>query len=257
MHLEFYNIDPRGRAISDLSACRALPSLEHLSMIDMSIEDEDVEAIIPSLPRLRSLNVSACRFLTCRVLDMLPASLDLLDVMSTAILAPPPDTGAMDYSRRSSSARKGMRTVKSLVAVHAQQVNNSLPASACFDRFLNLFDETSILLLNLSNSPLNSNDFICFISNTPHLIKLGLRHIDAGLDENAFNAISQLASLQELDLDSAVIDDDCLSILANGPCRKSLRRIDLTDSTLPARIVDIAGTRRLFSERFDRCNIIL
>lgn len=75
---------PHGDAFHQVANMRCLQSL---TLFHMHVRDEDLEVILPSLTHLRSVCLSLCRALTCRVLDWLPRDLDLLDVSHTSILS--------------------------------------------------------------------------------------------------------------------------------------------------------------------------
>lgn len=220
--------------------------LELLGLRSMSVEDMDIAAILPSLPRLRSLNLRRCRNLTYRILRFLPSHLDLLDVSMTAILNPLPfGAEEMDPSSPSLSEQQGTREVKSLVAEALTHPR--------FGHFLRLIDGASVRHLSLVRSKLDvTADFLHFLANAPCLRKLELECVQ-GLDEKVFSSISHAASLRELDVRGTNTTDRSLALLASGPCRKSLRLINLT---WRRGIENRAGVHRLFVEHFDRCEVV-
>lgn len=94
----------------------------------------------------------------------------------------------------------------------------------------------------------------------PRLLHLELRSVE-GLVETAFTSISKLACLCKLDLESAFFRKECLALLALGPCRRSLHRVELRhrnygEEEIEERIEDRIGISRIFFERFDSCDLV-
>lgn len=241
-HLEFSLFAPRGYEICELAT---LPGLQYLDLYDMKIEDEFVEDIIPSLPRLRSVKFAYCRNLGPRVLQFLPSHLTLLDVSSTHILSQDESLG-LESSPHSLWTRNGTRSVSTLVAEELDDIG--------FDFFMHLFDGASIAHLSLDGSNcLEDGALVNLLSNAPCLLTLSVAG-QYGLNDGMLSPISRMASLRELCLRSTDITDDYLALLASGLCQKSLRLIDLRRCR---GLEDKTGARRFLSERFASCNILL
>lgn len=191
--------------------------------------DEEAEAILPSLPQLRSLNISGCHLLTFQILKWLPPSLDFLDISDTEILTLTPEADWDGIALLLSSAAARDKSVKEL-----RCGESDLPQ---FDLFLKYYHGASVEKLSLFESCVTSSDLVHLLSKTPNLTELNLGSRpemiltpDASeLDKNVFDVISQLTSLRELKLDGSVTSDECLVLLTSGPCRFSLRGVDLRE----------------------------
>lgn len=258
--LELCGISPRGYALSELPT---LPSLKCLALVQMDIDDAGVQALIPSLPGLHSVKFSSCGNLTYRVLQFLPAHLDILDVSFTKILTPSAGVEEPDFLVSRHGVRAGKGSVKRLVVegmavgagifVELQDVD-----PLRFEAFLECYDAATIFHYYLTDSILHDSDgLVYFLSKATGLQKLDLSRVtvldkERVLDRDIFSSVSKLASLRELNLDSTSVTHECLAILAEGPCRKSLRKINLRGCL---GIEDRAGVRRLFSDLFDNCDV--
>lgn len=107
-HLNLDRLTDIGDSIFRLTA---LTHLEALSFFGMTIEDEDMKALLPSLSQLRTVELVHCQSLSCLVLQWLPLDLDLLNVSYSNILTSPPGAEGNENSHSSSKARKGRRSV--------------------------------------------------------------------------------------------------------------------------------------------------
>lgn len=97
LHLDFDLARPSGYAISELPL---LPSLECLVLTYvLDLTDKDVGAIIPSIPRLLSMDLRGYVRLTYRVLELLPSSLDSLEISLNHCLKLPSVAEAIEIRR--------------------------------------------------------------------------------------------------------------------------------------------------------------
>lgn len=247
---------PSSIAFSQLSA---LANLQSLSLCDLSIEDTVIKAVLPSMPQLRSLRLVGCQYLTYRIIQSLPHHLDLLDVSDTPILGIAYAACEEEFAGHSSTELEGTRTndwgtrcIERLIARNLSRTGSVQYAMGgpAFDRFLEIYNGSSLRDISISVSGQRvSNDLVRILAETPNLLKLDLGSV-RGLDQDAYNSISQLASLGDLNLFDTSVSDECLIGIAKGPLRHSLRHINLRWCR---RIHDIEGVRRLFSESFTDC----
>lgn len=234
-----------GFSNGSLSQLATLTSLESLSLCRLSVHDRDMVSFLPSLSKLRSLRLSGCQELSSRVLQCLPLELKYLDISGTAILGIPP--GAARTENESS------KTARSIKTVVAENMTNPR-----FDFLLKNVAGASIERLYLGGSKprrstsVLSTELVYMLTKTPNLLNLSLESV-GGLDESVCLSISQLSCLRKLDVSRTDVSDACLVILGSGPCRHSLRRIQL--AWCP-RIEDTKGARLLLSSRFGRCDFV-
>lgn len=254
--LELSGVLPHPCSYNQLTA---LTDLEVLTFRDSKIQDEALKTILPSLPQLLSLRLDGCKKLTNGVLAWLPPLLDFLSISRTnvLILTLEPGTVSPIFPQHPFTALEGAKIVKNL---RCDKVTHPH-----FGNFLQYYHGESIEILSLFDSDFQRSDLVHILSNTPNLIELNLgfgsrkmlrviwrnSELLLSMDKNVFDAISKLGSLRELKLDESVISDQCLSRLVSGPCRFSLRSIDLRNCP---NIRDLARARRLFSDRFSECS---
>lgn len=218
----------------------ALTNLHTLALCDLAIGDCDIEDLIPSLPKLRSLSLHQCHFLSEQSLQFIAARLNLLDVSRTEILRLP----SSSISAHNSGAPERMSAVKSL-AVHSV-------TQPRFEVFLHYFSAISIERLSLRYIRWGSPaDLAYILSKATGLLELELSSI-FWLDDSVYMAISKLARLRKLNLRKTNASHDILPWLASGACRHSLRRIDFTRCS---NFEDMADARVLALDRFDSCEI--
>lgn len=257
-HLELWGLQLAGESVWQL---RTLTHLDTLALENIDLLETHVEAIFPSLPRLRSVKLLNWYTEDLNVMQWLPLDLDLLDVSGSRILVFPQLEGAdssseeMENSRYSFTAREGKRSVRTLVAHDADDLR--------FDHFLQIYAGTSIRELDLGFTEEGNyalDDLAHLLSRTPNVLKLRLvSTLDSykDFDESVFSAISLLSSLCHLTVYQESFKG--LALVANGPCRHSLQHILLTADmgTGAGRIesahASLANFSCLVSERFDRC----
>lgn len=108
--------------------------LEIMCLVEVSVTDEDVEAVLPHLPHLRKICLQSCQRLSWRILACLPQNLDTLNVSDTSVLKLP--TGR-------TSVRDGGGTLKTLLASGVEDPR--------FEHLLELFAGDSINSIELES----------------------------------------------------------------------------------------------------------
>lgn len=239
-----------------VSQIAALSNLESLVLQYVELEDSDIEAILPALGKLRSLDLDGCAALTHRAMFWFPKHLDHLNVSHTKILSAPVkgSEDAAESLSPSSRAQAGGGRVKELIA----EGLNGLDLGA-IDIFLRLFSGSSLLHLNLKNtySRTLGRDLVHILSKTPRLRSLNIQFASV-LDDRLYEALAGLSCLCELHVGDSDCESELFVIwsLANGPCRHSLRLLDLSTARFSCSVEDISESRRIMSGRFDSCDVI-
>lgn len=143
--------------------------MKSLHLASVSVCDEDLEAVLPFLPNLRSVRLLECKKLTSRTLVCLPHELDALDVSLTSILDAPTDEFPADDHAQGG----GTRTLRELVAGGC-----TYPSFRCF---LAVFAGHSLKIVNLRCSSFRtSRELLFLLTRTTQLQLLDLRDAVAG-----------------------------------------------------------------------------
>lgn len=245
--LKFLQIESLLPHESSFSQLGNLKDLETLVFDNLRIEDKDLTAILPCMPRLRCVRLIHCLFLSFRILQWLPRHLDVLDVSYSFILSSdfPLEDGGVEALTHTSGAEKGTLCVVELVAEGVRD--------PYFGHFLYMYSGASLTHLNLSFSEEWSSPdaMVYLLSRTPNLVDVNLSYTDF-MDGNVYGAVSKLGQLSKLNLASTVSAkmSDCerLGMLKSGPCRQSLAVFCGFEAFL-----DTDGGVTFFKDHFPRC----
>lgn len=245
--LEISDVVPQRDELAQLVA---LKRLERLSLVSLNIADKDIEYFLPCLPQLQFLSLRYCQNLTHRILKCLPAQLEVLDVYSSHVLEVPLDFELRSEFFCSSDITSQDGTKRSVETVSADGV-----IRLRFEFFFFFYAGESFTKLVLRESEIRDlGDFAYMLLSAPKLLRLDLEFAK-GLTDIDIGAISKLPKLRELVAGDTANPYYCLSVLASGFCRKSLRFIDLR---CIRNIGDITSAHRcLFTNSFDASTVIL
>lgn len=198
------------------------PSLKSLSLFGLSVSAEELDDILPSLPKLRSVDFDDVDSLDGNILHWLPAQRD-------------PSGGRNSWPATSLDLVSADCVTQPFWRIGAHLSVKKLR----FKDFLRPFAGASITCLDLTAILSNScEDLVFLLSRTPNLLELKLRNPEVMesvfFEEEITNlcicrSISQLPCLRTLTLGLIVPGNiaNCIEVLASGPCRDSLHLADL------------------------------
>lgn len=187
-HVEFWRIHWKEGLLRCLASVTGLKSLEPNGV---AVCDDDMEAVLPFLPQLRTVRFSLCDNLTFRVLPWLPQDLDLLSNEGSSILCVSPGTAGV-------SVCGGTKTLKKL---EVKGLTRQL-IEAKFEHFLEIFAGHSIESITVScygsiyPEHVRTDDYLmCLLEKIPNLKHLDLSGV-CGMADEEFRTIARSIGLQ-------------------------------------------------------------
>lgn len=270
--LETLSISSMYLSVDSFAQIAALPRLKFLDLSSTNFTASTAALLFPALVGLRTLNISCCFDLTDVQKIPLPPQLQKLNVSSTRYfdgsMAPVDDlectalVAPESYSAPTTLLAAGCKLMHfDSILWHAAGIQelcltrSSIHNPVSFCRLLQRAKE--LVAVDFSGVSHTGDDVFNAISRLTRLRKLNLSMVRS-LSARNCSAISLLTSLEELDLRRTATTKDCLSRLASGPCRKSLRKMDVTHCPLFCEQEgDFDACHDLVAESFDASCVVL
>lgn len=216
--LELHDLSPVHNSLIHLSA---LPNLRSLYLSELDIENEELVPVLQAMRQLSSLVLSRNLSLTFEIFLSLGTKLKHLDISRSNLL----------YS--DARGTEGLAVLEEKKRVENVAVEDVRDPS--FKIFLHIFNATSITDLSLNLCHAEPGELELLFSSTINLERLSCLKV-GGMNESVIGAISRLRKLTEFNLDFSDVDGagetltirECLTIVADGPCSRSLRKLDIS-----------------------------